>query len=236
VTGKPGAANSSTVYVPNPARVQQYTTRYTWKKENLIEVLSKFGPLNEAGQEQLIKNLVLALGRYQFAAMTVERVTPSQQRNQLKAIEKDTKSLLRQLKEPEPKMWLSAAGIRLGGRDQATVNAELKIASDSLTDCIRALTDLHRRAKIAISTVGKRIAPGRGGSRHRRTARGQLIMHAIAIYSHIRKQHPASGVPPAFGGPMVRFVSAVGKLFDNCLQEAEIYEVWRVWKSKQKKS
>ena len=134
MTRRLGAAISSTVYVPNPALVQQYATRYTWKKENLIEVLSEFGPLTDAGQEQLITNLVRALGPYQLAATSIGRVTPSQQRDQLKAIEKATKSLLRQLKEPEPKMWLSAAGIRLAGRDEATVNAELKMASDSLTD------------------------------------------------------------------------------------------------------
>jgi hypothetical protein len=236
VTGKPGAANSSTVYVPNPSLVQQYATRYNWKKENLTEVLSKFGPLNEAGQEQLIKNLVQALGPYQLAVMTVERVTPSQQRNQLKAIKKATNSLLQQLKQAEPKWWLTATGILLTGRDEATVNAELKIASDCVADDIRALEDLHRRAKTAIPTVSKLIAQGRGGSRHRPAAKGQLIKHAIAIYSHMRAQHPASGARPGFGRPMLRFVTAVGRLFGSDLQETEIYEVWRVWKSKQKKS
>jgi hypothetical protein len=61
-------------------------------------------------------------------------------------------------------------------------------------------------------------------------------MDAIVVYSHIRGQHPASGARPGFGGPLVRFVSAVGKLFAVSVKETEIHEVWRVWKSNPRKS
>jgi hypothetical protein len=186
--------------------------------------------------QQLIKCLVQAFSRFQTAAKTTERIRPSQERNTLKAIEKNTNSLLQRLKNPIVSMWLTTAGISREGKDAATVNAESKIASDRVSDAIRALEDPHSRARIAIATISEHIAPGHGGSRHHPTAKSQLIMDAIAIYSRIRGQHPASGARPGFGGPLVRFVSAVGKLFGVSVRETEIREVWRVWKSNQKKS
>jgi hypothetical protein len=188
------------------------------------------------GQEQLIKCLVEAFSRFQTATKTTERITPSQQRNTLKAIEKNTNFVLQQLKERSVRMWLTVAGISKEGKDAATINAESRIASDRVSDAIRALEDLHGRARTAILTVNKHVAPGHGGSRHHPTAKGQLIMDAIATYSHIRGQHPASGARPGFGGPLVSFVSAVGKLFAVSVKKTEIREVWHVWKSKQKKS
>jgi hypothetical protein len=223
-------------YFPDQALIERYAIRYNWEKENLLAALSEFGVLSEEGQEQLIRCLVQAFSRFQFEAKTKERITPSQQRNALKVIEKHINSLLQQLKKPIVSMWLTTAGISIEGKDAATVNAESRIASARVFDAIRALEDLHSRARTAIATVSKHIAPGHGGSRHRPTAKGQLIMHAIAVYSHIRGQHPASGARPAFGGPLVRFVSAVGKLFAVSVKEIEIREIWLVWKSKQKKS
>ena len=227
-------AISRTAYVPNHALIHGYATTYNLNKQNLLAALAEFGALSEKGQEQLIKCLVQARSDFQLTAM--ERITPSQQRNTLKAIEKNTSFLLRQLNKRSVGMWLTVAGISKEGKDQATVNAELRIASDRVSDAIRALEDLHSRARTTIATVSKHIAPGHGGSRHRPTAKGQLIMDAIAIYSHIRGQHPASGARPGFGGPLVRFVSAVGKLFAVSVRETEIRGVWRVWKSNPRKS
>ena len=164
-----------------------------------------------------------------------ERVTPSKQRNLLKAIEQTTKSLSQQLDEAGVKMWLATAGVVTVGRDEMAVNAELRKANERIADAVRALMDLRERAKTAARAASKRTVPGRGGSRHRPGAKGQLIKNAIAIYSHMRVQHPESGKRPGFGGPMLRFVRAVGKLCGDCMRDTDIREVWRVGKSKKNK-
>jgi hypothetical protein len=235
VTRKPRGAGSVKVFSPDRSLTQRYATTYGWKTENLAAVLSDFGPLPEVGQEQLIQCLVRAFGRYQHAAKTIQRITPSDQRNQLKAIEQTAKKLLRQLDEIGVKMWLATAGVVTADRDEVVVNAELRTTNDSVADAIRALTDLRERAKTAALAISKRIVPTRGGSQRRPGAKGQLINEAIAIYSHMRMQHPESGNRPGFGGPMLRFVHEVGKLYGQDLRDSEIREVWRTRKSKQKK-
>jgi hypothetical protein len=190
VTRKRRGAGSAKAFSPDWSLIQRYATTYGWKTDNLAAVLSDFGPLPEVEQEQLIKCLVLAFGGYQFRSKTTERISPSEQRNQLEVIEQTARKLLQELGSAHVNMWLVTAGIVTAGRDETTVNAELRKASDSLADAVRALTDLRARAKIAALAASKRTAPGRGGSRHRPGAKGQLIKDAIAIYSHMRRQYP----------------------------------------------
>jgi len=158
VTRTKTEAISRTAYAPNNALIHGYATTYRWDEQNLLAALSEFGALSEEGQEQLIKCLVQAFSRFQTAA--TEGITPSQQRNTLKAIEKNTNFVLQQLKERSVRMWLTVAGISKEGKDAATINAESRIASDRVSDAIRALEDLHSRARTAIQTVNKHIAPG----------------------------------------------------------------------------
>ena len=228
---------SRTAYAPNHALIHWYATTYNLDKQNLLAALSEFGPLSEEGQKQLLKCLVQAFSGFQsVAAKNIERITPSLHRSTLKAVEKNINFLLRQLKKQSVSITLTVAGISTEGKDEATINAELRIAGDPVSDASRALNDLYDRAKAASQKVSQRIAHGHGGDRHRPGAKGQLIREAIAIYSHMRAQHPASGRKPAFGGPMLRFVHAVGKLFDVGIRDPEIREVWRNRKSNQKKS
>jgi hypothetical protein len=236
VTHKRADALSGKAYSPDQSLIQRYATTYAWKKENLFAVLSEFGPLLKAGQEQLIKCLVLAFNRYQLIAKTKERITPSKQRNRLKAVEAITKRLLQQLDDRFVAMWLATAGVVTADRDKVAVNAELRKANDRVTNAVCAIKDLRDRATTAAHAASKRITPGRGGSRRRPKAKGQLIKDAILIYSHMRMQHPDSGRRPAFGGPMQRFVHAVAKLFGDCVQDTHIRDMWRMWKSKQKQS
>jgi hypothetical protein len=89
--------------------VERYASQFSWKAENLRAALVEFGPLSEAGQEQLIRCLYLAFSPYQLAAKTMrraaksheggrtKRVTLSEQRDQLSAIETTAQKLLRQL-------------------------------------------------------------------------------------------------------------------------------------------
>jgi hypothetical protein len=84
-------------YVPNARLVERYASQFSWKAENLRTALFEFGPLSEAGQEQLIRCLYLAFSPYQLAAKTTKRVTPSEQRKRLSAIETTAQKLLRQL-------------------------------------------------------------------------------------------------------------------------------------------
>ena len=51
------SATSAETYLPNEALVRRYSTTYSLKAENLEAVLTKFGPLPEAGQEQLLSGL-----------------------------------------------------------------------------------------------------------------------------------------------------------------------------------
>ena len=230
-----GCAISGETYLPNQALIHRSSTAYSWKEENLHAVLSEFGPLPEAGQEQLCRCLVLALGRYQLASNnTIEHVTAGQQRSQLKEVEKTTKRLLRQIENPFLKMWLAAAGIRTSGRDENAINNELRIANDRVTEIVRVLNDLRDRAEKACQIATARMTSGRGGPRRGPTAKGQLIKHAIMIYSYMRVQYPESGKYPGFGGPLLRFVQAVGKLYGVHVRDSEIREAWRTWKSKQK--
>jgi hypothetical protein len=223
--------------------------------------------LPQAGQKQLIRYLVLALGRYQMLAKIVRRVTPSQQRKQLKAVETTTRNLLLLLginvKNVAPRaFWeqssdrpsserlrtlgrqsldglgvtnlLVSAGMRAPDRDEAAINNELGEVADRVADAVIALLCIHERAKTAVQAVAERIAPGRGGSRHRPKAKGQLIRDGIAIYAHMRIQYPDSGRKPGFGGPMLRFIHAVAALYGATVRDEEIRDVWRVWKSIQK--
>jgi hypothetical protein len=234
VTHKHVDAVSGKAYSPDQSLIQRYATTYAWKKENLLAVLSEFGPLSEAGQEQLIRCLVLAFGPYQLVAKAEKRITPREQQNQLKAIEKTAERLLQQLDDRFVKMWLATAGVVTADRDEVAVNAELRKANDRMTDAVCAIKDLRDRAKTAAQAASKRVIPGRGGSRRRSKAKGRLIKDAILIYSHMRMQHPDSGRRPGFGGPMQRFVHAVAKLFGDRVQDAHIRDVWRMRKSKQK--
>jgi hypothetical protein len=94
VTRRRARAVSGKTYSPDRPLIRRYSATYGWKEENLVAVLSEFGPLPEVAQEQLIKRLVVALGHYKLRAHTKERVTPGKQSKLLKAVEKASKRLL----------------------------------------------------------------------------------------------------------------------------------------------
>jgi hypothetical protein len=244
-------------YVPDKRLIQRYSLTYSLEPIKLTDVLSKFGRLPIGGQEQLIRCLVLAFGRYQFLAKSVRKITPSKIRNQLAAIERTTFRLLLHLGVNPNKVplqndgndygrrikadctWinqLSFASIETTCKDEPAVNAELQEAIRRVTDDVFGLLDLHERAKKAVQTATKRTALGKGGSRHRPTAEGQLIRDAITIYGHMRSQYPNSGNKPGYGGPMLRFIHAVAALFGTCVRNADIRDAWdtRTRKSKLK--
>ena len=223
-------AHVGNTHSPNQRLIQTYTIKYGWAKEALVAVLSAFGPLPKVGQDKLIRYLV-PLSNYRSLTRSL---TTNIQRKRLEAIEKTTKKLLQQLREPAVKFLLATAGLFTAARDEVVITAEFKKANDNLGEVVRALKDIHDRAQAAARAVDKRITPKCGGSRRRPTAKGQLIRDAMGIYSHMREQYPDSGKQIGFGGPMVRFVQAIGALFGVGLQEFEIHEVWRSRKSKQK--
>jgi hypothetical protein len=127
---------------------------------------------------------------------------------------------------------LAFAGINTTDKGMASVNTELQKASHRVMGIVFALLELHERAKIAAEEASKRVALGRGGSRHRLTAKGQLTRDAITIYAHMRKQYPGSGNKPGYGGPMLRFVHGVAELYGVRIRDADVYDAWR--KSKRK--
>jgi hypothetical protein len=243
--------------------IKSYALRYGWEPTKLTAVLFQFGPLQEAQQEQLIRCLVLAFGRYQMRVKTVQRIAPSEQRKQLQIIANTARKLLLQLGiNPEaailsniswPRdllrslvrslsnqsqqrssvtMWLASVGIVTAGREEAAINAELSKATDCVNDAVLALLDLYERAQKAALTATTRITAGRGGSRHRPNAKGQLIRDALEIYAHTRRQYPESGKKPGIGGPMLRFIHAIADLFGARVRDSDVSDVWRVWKSK----
>jgi hypothetical protein len=199
--------------------------------------------LSHAGQEQLIKNLVVAFGYYQFAAKPIKRVTAGEQHKQLEKIEETTRKLLRLLnidlisgvrKDCLPTAWLEQAGIDFKGRDASTVNTELAEAHGEVTNSIIALRKLHERAKLAAEAAATKVDPRRGGSRHPPGAKGQLIRNAIVIYRHMRGHYPESGNKPGIGEPMLKFVRAVGELFGVGISNGAIEEAWRPRESNSK--
>jgi hypothetical protein len=210
------------------------------KAENLVAVLTKFGPLPvaepEAGQELLIRCLILAHGHYQFAAAIIKRITPSEERDQINSVYAKAASLLKSLNESTVKSRLASAGLIAAGKSETELNTEFRKGEKCLIEAVHALTDLQARAKAALQEANKRTKPGHGGSRRRPKAKGQLIQDAIATYAHVRGRYPKSGNPPGYGGPLLRFVHAVGKLCGLDLMDLDIREGWRVWKSRPKQS
>jgi hypothetical protein len=226
-------------YVPSEKLVQLYASRYSWKREELAAVLARFGPLPEFGQEQLIKYLVLAFGAYQLAALTKKRATAGERHKHLEKIEKTAQTLLRLVehdpqKNPFAATWLEAAGVSAQGRDARTVNAELLEAHQEVENSIVTLRKLHKRAKAAADAAATQVDHKRGGTRRHPSAKGQLIRHAIETYHHMRGQYPESGNESGFGGPMKRFVRAVGELFDAKVTDGAVEEVWRCRESNTK--
>jgi hypothetical protein len=230
---------SGETYRPNHALIQRYCDTYNWIQEKLDAVLSEFGPLPEVGQEELIRLLIRAFVDYQFVAKTIERVTHSQHRNQLKQVEHATQRLLRHLKSDFVRMSLASAGIQTVGRtgEWEAINSDLRIGGDRVIDIVRALEDLCDRTRKAEQIATARIKSGHGGTgRRRASGRGQLIAAAIEIYSNMRSQYPKSGRHPGFGGPLVRFVQVVGSLCGVSFRDSEIKDGWHGRKSKQKES
>jgi hypothetical protein len=238
VTRTRAGNTSGETYRPNHALIKRYSDTYNWIQEKLEAVLSKFGPLPETGQEQLIRLLIRAFVDYQFVAKTIERVTPSQQRNQLKQVEHATQRLLRHLKSDFVRMSLASAGIQTAGRtgEWEAINSDLRMGVDRVIDIVRALEDLFDRTRKAEQIETARIKSGHGGARRRPSGRGQLIAAATEIYSDMRSQYPESGRQPGLGGPLVKFVQAVGHLCGVSFRDSEIKDVCRGRKSKQKES
>jgi hypothetical protein len=206
VTQRRTGAVSSKAYSPDQQLIERCATKYAWKKEVVVTVLSEFGPLPEAGQEQLITWLVHGYGRYQYRAMVVT-FTPSKQRDHLNAIEKTATTLLGRLADSSVKFWLATDGLVTAGSDAVAISAEFREAKSRVADFVHALTDLRDRAKTGAGEASKRIAFGHGGSRRRPGANSKLIGDAIAVYLKMRIQYPDSGKKPAFGGPMMKIRS-----------------------------
>ncbi len=132
MTPKRKRGKGDLAYIPDKRLILEYASKYGWKPTKLTAVLVCFGLLSREGQVQLIRCLVLAFGRYQFSAKTIERVTPGEQRKQLKAIEKTAKRLLQQLGETGVEICLATAGVVTAGKDQVAINAELRKANVSI--------------------------------------------------------------------------------------------------------
>jgi hypothetical protein len=226
------------------ALVRRYAKTYAWDEERLALALCKFGQLSVTGQEDLIRHLAAAQSHYTYATWPKEeRHTLSQQRDRLRDVKKKAEDLLRELgRHPdqerkrdhartvrhreEPRLtnvefWLIANGIGRAGKDLATINDELGAAGERLGRNIDALKDIHDSADIALRALSSRISTNRGGDRHRLSAKGQLIDTVVAIYSHMREQHPDSGKPPALGGPMQRFICSVGELVGVVIDKSD---------------
>jgi hypothetical protein len=227
-------ASATKAYEPDGALVQQYASAYSLDKEKLAAAVSQFGPLLEAGQEQLIRCLVLAFGRYQFAAKTIKHVTPGQQHEQLKEIETTARKLLCLLginmnsgtrEHLFATAWLEQAGINIAGMDAHIVNAELSKAHAEVANSVTALLSLYRRAKVAADAATTRMKRGRGGTHHHPTPEGQLTRDAIAIYKHVKARFPEGGNKPG----MRPFVRSVGALVGVRITDGAIKEAERAW-------
>jgi hypothetical protein len=254
VTARRAPELANRKFVPKQQIIEHYASQYGWDPTKLASVLSEFGQLPDRGQEQLIRCLVLGFGRYQMLANRVGRMTSSQLRIRLATVEATAKKLLHQfgikpdhpsaeplrsLGKPSPDwrivtMQLAIAGTDTKDKDSVAVNAELAAVNDQVANSVIGVLDLYRRAKSARQATTKHIAPGHGGHRHRPNPRGQLIRDAIAIYEHIRNQHPDSGNKPGYGGPLLRFIYAVADLYGTGVRDADVRDAWRTRKSKRK--
>jgi hypothetical protein len=247
-------------YASGKDRVNRYATTYRLDPTKLTAVLSQFGSLPNYGQEQLMGCLILTHGRYKWNTNS-QRVTFTEERKQLEAIEAITEKLLLQLgvnprnaapqslwdqSERPPLEQLRTLGqqdkeklgitmrlvtAKIDIAEEQLISAQIADTENRIASAVASLLFLHRQASAAALAARNRVSRGRGGSRNRPASKGQLIRDAIAIYAHLRRSFPNSGPKPGFGGPMVRFVVAVGSLCDAMLASAEIHDVWRLRKS-----
>jgi hypothetical protein len=95
--GKRRATELATKLIPSQQLIEHYASHYIWDPTKLASVLSEFGRLPHSGRKQLIRCLVLVMGRYQVLEKSTGRVTPSQLRSRLAAVEATTKKLLNQI-------------------------------------------------------------------------------------------------------------------------------------------
>jgi hypothetical protein len=98
VTRRPSTAAGRQRFELDQNLIRAEALRFGLPPENIAAVLSTFGPMPEQGQRELLRHIPSALSRYWFqlkaSAPTAVRVTPSEQRNRLKLVEKTARKLL----------------------------------------------------------------------------------------------------------------------------------------------
>jgi hypothetical protein len=111
-------------------------------------------------------------------------------------------------------------------RSSEITKAQLFAFNQCLDEFELGLWWLVRQAAVAIEDVTPAEPSGHGGHRRTATAKGQLTMDAIEIYVGLKVRH-GTGRRPGFGGPLCRFVQAVGDLFGTTIEKHAIASAWR---------
>jgi len=124
-------------------------------------------------------------------------------------------------------MRLASAGIDKNDTEPASSNAQLNSNSDRLIETLVNVLWIYERAGVAAEAIAPRPPQGHGGARNPVHQKGALIRCAIETYARMRTLYPDSGPVTGFGGPLHRFVQAVGALFGAAVTEKQIEDVWR---------
>jgi hypothetical protein len=248
-----GRHSAPSKYRPNAQLLASYAPRYRWDQAKLDLALREFGPLPNAGQTQLLDLLIEAWGRCQWLARNVRHTPPSKLRDQLATAVTTSGRLLRafgvdvQSKPPRSvshggaeivRRWrlhnrssgldipICRAGLDLD-RDLTQVNVDLRRADAFLTETIKGVLWLHNQASLAMADVKSSVLPRGVSARKPIKQKGRVARDATRIYCDLRQKYPKSGHTPGYGGPLCRFVRAVGTLFGCQIDDQAIKEAWR---------
>jgi hypothetical protein len=248
-----------------PDELNRSAERYGFKKSSLADVLAAFGLLSAEGQRELVDCLVQVRSRYQLTEAKMlapskvqarlRKIADTTQRllNYIGINKKGAEFMRRwesragsarsreltiatrsdTMARAAIMELVAAGGVQFG--DLNAANADLNEAYTRFNNFVFELLLVQLRAEDALKDTTNRVAPGRGGQRRGRTARGRLIEDSIFIYAKMRERYPGSGRRPGFGGPMLRFIYAVAALVGARVSDNAIREVWQsTGKSKRK--
>jgi len=77
--------------------INGFANTFDYPPENLVTVLTKFGPLPKKGQRELLLYLLHALNKYRFQTLAQKISTPAKERDQLVTVQTSARRLLTHL-------------------------------------------------------------------------------------------------------------------------------------------
>jgi hypothetical protein len=238
--------------------------KYRFNLEKLRNVIAEFGSLPEDGQHALFNHLLIARLSFENQKIiktspskirtrleAIERFSegllrslgynpndpkapPWEPRDDLSEREQLWIYLNMQLVAREATGCIMRSSLRTLGRSRDAIGADIRAFDDRLADLVLGLWWLTGQVPAAIKYMTPDKPIGHGGSRRTVSLKGQLTRDVIEIYTQLKLRY-GTGKRPGYGGPLRRFVQAVGDLFDATIEDKAIASAWRSLHSRNSK-